>query len=116
MKINIPKTPQFGQVYTDMMAGVHYVFSYDGWVKLESVPIEKIYAFEYCPCIHESSYGVVSLHRTRKGAEIAMEFHRNALKTEYDVYHKYIIEDLPDYPYSFGKFERWKVVEIEIQD
>lgn len=78
--------------------------------------MEKVYAFEYCPNIYESSYGTISLHRTRKGAEIALEFHRNTAKKEYDEYYKSICKDLPNYPYEFGQFENWRVVEIEIQD
>jgi hypothetical protein len=35
---------------------------------------DYVWAFLYCPCIHESSFATVSLHKTEKGAEIAMEF------------------------------------------
>jgi hypothetical protein len=36
---------------------------------------DYVWAFLYCP-IHESSFATVSLHKTEKGAEIAMEFHK----------------------------------------
>lgn len=78
--------------------------------------INIVYAFQYCPCVHESSYGVVSLHRTQKGAEMALEFHRNMEQQKYDEYHKEISEDISDFPYDFGQFEGWRVKKIEIQD
>ena len=32
----------------------------------------KVYAFEWCDCVYESAFGVVSLHDTKKGAYVAM--------------------------------------------
>jgi hypothetical protein len=32
----------------------------------------KIYAFEYCSCIYESTFGIQSLHMTKRGAYKAM--------------------------------------------
>jgi hypothetical protein len=37
----------------------------------------KIYAALYNPMIHESTWGIISLHETRKGAEMAVEFHKH---------------------------------------
>jgi hypothetical protein len=31
-----------------------------------------VYVFEHCPCIYESSYGIVSIHSTKRGAYKAM--------------------------------------------
>jgi hypothetical protein len=36
---------------------------------------DYVWAFLYV-LIHESSFATVSLHKTEKGAEIAMEFHK----------------------------------------
>jgi len=36
-----------------------------------------VYAFEFCPNIYESAFGVISLHQTREGAEKAMEEYKN---------------------------------------
>lgn len=32
-----------------------------------------LYGFYYCPCIYESAPGLQSLHKTKEGAEAAME-------------------------------------------
>lgn len=69
----------------------------------------KVYAFEYCPCVRESSFGVVSLHRTKKGAEIAMEFHKNEKKKEFNA----LYDDIEPVC-GFGTFEDWRVREIKI--
>ena len=36
----------------------------------------KVYAFLYNSCIYESAHATMSLHKTRKGAEMAMEVHK----------------------------------------
>lgn len=70
-----------------------------------------VYAFMYCGMIYESSYATISLHRTRKGAEMAMEFHKAELKKEWDDMYK---DEEP--PYEFGHFEAWAVEEVKIYD
>lgn len=39
---------------------------------------KKVFAAIHNPMIHESCFTVLSLHRTRRGAEMAMEFHKQA--------------------------------------
>ena len=41
-----------------------------------------VYGAMFCCNIHESTYAVVSLHWNRKGAEMAMEFHKNEHRKE----------------------------------
>ena len=48
-----------------------------------------IYNATYCDCIYESGYSSISLHKTREGAEFAIENHK--LKEESD-YIKNIME------------------------
>ena len=69
----------------------------------------KIYAAMYNPMIEESCFGVISLHKTRKGAEMAMEFHKAVELKEWKEMYK-------DHraPYTFGRFEKWSVVEMEV--
>lgn len=67
----------------------------------------KIYKALYNPCIHESAWHTLSIHRTRRGAEMAMEFHKNEEKEKYD---KYIGDD------KFGEHEDWCVWEDELLD
>lgn len=33
----------------------------------------KVYVAEWCPCVYESAYGVMSIHETRDGAESALQ-------------------------------------------
>ena len=68
-----------------------------------------LYAFLYNPMIHESLSGLVSLHRTREGAEKALEWHKNEVREEW----KYRGAD-EEYP--FDQFQDWRIEEIEIQD
>jgi hypothetical protein len=42
-----------------------------------------LYAFLYNPMIHESGYITISIHRTQKGAEKAMEFYKHEVKEEW---------------------------------
>lgn len=73
--------------------------------------MDKVYAFLYNPCIHESSWGTVSLHKTRRGAEMALEFHKAEQKREWDYIYK---GEEP--PFEFGAMESWIVEEIDIAD
>ncbi len=45
---------------------------------------DKVYEFWYNDCIHESAAACISLHRTKKGAEMAMEFHKNEKLKKWD--------------------------------
>lgn len=72
-----------------------------------------LYAFRYCDCIFESSHATKSLHRTRKGAEIALEFHKNEKRKEYEEVYP-TEEDREEFP--FGTHEDWDIEEIKIED
>lgn len=43
-----------------------------------------IYQALYCSCIHESSYATLSLHKTKGGAERAINFHKMEVYKEYE--------------------------------
>ena len=45
---------------------------------------DTVYAFMYCPDNCESCYATMSLHRTRRGAEMAMEFHKQKIKNQFE--------------------------------
>lgn len=78
--------------------------------------INKIYAFKYCDCIHESSYATISLHRTKSGAYSAMrkhllkEWNRSLEKHHNWEKWEYFRNDHP------LEFQRWCVSEIEIKE
>jgi hypothetical protein len=65
----------------------------------------------YNPMTYESSYGTLSLHLTREGAEKAIAFHKMEKQKEWEAL--YPEED--ERPYEFGAFEDWGIREVEIQ-
>lgn len=75
---------------------------------------EYLYGFYYCPCIHESASALISLHRTEKGAEIAMEFHKEGERKEFE--DRFPNEEMNKWGFKFGASERWFVDKIEIQN
>ena len=73
----------------------------------------------YNPMVEESAWATVSLHKTKKGAEMAMKFHKAEKKKEWDEHDKWQREEYGD-KYEllksgeFGYWERWDVEEIEV--
>jgi hypothetical protein len=88
-----------------------------------------IYQALYCPCIHESSSGTLSLHKTKEGAEKAVEAHKALIRAEWvdwgnsmcgkpkpnviDEY-KTFAEFEEEFP--FAQHESWDVSETELLD
>lgn len=60
---------------------------------------EIIYGVQYNPMIHESVFGCLSLHRSRKEAEMEMEFHK----------HQRMKED------DYSAVERWTIYEYKLK-
>ena len=73
--------------------------------------IERVFVALYNPMIYESSPGIISIHKTRKGAEMAMEFHKEEKRKEWKNLYK-TTEERKDFP--FGKFQSWLVLEYEL--
>lgn len=72
----------------------------------------KVFEFAYSECIHESGCVTESIHKTRKGAEIALEFHKAHKRIEWeDMWNK---EERKIH--VFGAMENWIIVETEVQD
>ncbi len=73
-----------------------------------------IYEFLYNSCIHESAAATMSLHRTREGAERALEEHKAKEREN----HKKMIEFDPiNYnDNNFGEHEDWYIGEKELMD
>lgn len=69
---------------------------------------DKVYVFYYNDMIEESSYAAMSLHKTKVGAYKAMR--------------KYILQECNEYNNSFrrhspfGRWERWYVGELKIEE
>ncbi len=55
--------------------------------------MDKVYEFWYNECIYESAPTCISLHKTRGGAERAMEFHKKETEDEW----KRMGLKIPDY-------------------
>ena len=70
---------------------------------------DTLYAFLYNPMIHESGYITVSIHRTREGAEKAMEWHKKE-------HIEQTIEECGKYDEEWDSCRSWKVEIIEIQE
>lgn len=89
----------------------------------------KLFEFVYCGMTEESSYATISVHRTREGAETAMEKHKAEEKIKYDEKMKRYVEswekeghnektinELSKSIGEFGRFQDWGINEIEIED
>jgi len=75
----------------------------------------EVYAFMYCPCIHESAFATVSLHKTEKGAEMAMAFDKEAKRKEHDkMYSNLSISEVSELYSEFGIHEAWSVAKLPI--
>lgn len=71
----------------------------------------KVFAAKFNPMIEESAYCTISLHETRKGAEMAIEFHKEETK-------KKEMEHSSWYDNSKRKWDRWfdwSIEEMEVK-
>ena len=92
-----------------------------------------IYEFLYCSCVHESSYATMSLHKTKEGAEKAMELHKESAMKDYEEKYKRDVERTKEYAKEenlsddklsiliegitkFGAHEDWGTGEQELLD
>jgi len=75
--------------------------------------IERVFVALYNPMIYESSFGIISIHKTRKGAEMAMEFHKEEKRKEWEERYKDENEEIREFC-KFGQFEAWFVQEYTI--
>ena len=71
-----------------------------------------VYQFLYCGCIHESAYATMSLHKTKEGAERAMNVHKEFERKEFN--ERYSDEFKKEI--KFGMHEDWAIGEIELKD
>jgi hypothetical protein len=70
----------------------------------------KVFEALYNPMTEESSYGTISIHLSREGAERAIAEHKEKKKKEWESFYL----DKDEEPYSFGTFEDWSVNEVEV--
>lgn len=83
----------------------------------------KLWAFLYNSCIHESSYATMSLHFSKEGAEQAMKEHKKQAKKIFDEMEieleKYYTDETKKIAeeedwYVFGEHEDWTIQQIDI--
>ena len=82
--------------------------------ELEQKVQKKIFAALHNPMTEESSAYTISLHKTRKGAEMAIEFHQNECRKQHEEIYKDDEDGLKDYPFDF--FKSWDVAEMEVKE
>ena len=75
--------------------------------------IEVVYQFLYNSDCCESAATTISIHKTRKGAEMAMEFHKNETKRNFE--NEKITElTIIDFPWDYDQW--WGVSETQLND
>ena len=70
-----------------------------------------IYLASYLPCIYEGNWMTLSLHRTKKGAEMSVEFHKDIKRKEHKDHEKWCKETKMPCIIKFGDWEKWGVFE-----
>jgi hypothetical protein len=68
----------------------------------------KLYEALYCSCIFESGYVTLSIHRTKEGAEKAIEWHRHEEEQKWKG-----VKEI-DHEWVFGEHEDWSIREVEV--
>ena len=82
-------------------------------VKIKTIrEVNKVYEFWYNDCVYECASISMSLHRTKRGAEMAMEFHKKQKQKEWD--ELYENEDDKEFYNCFNNMFAWGVRECEI--
>ena len=76
----------------------------------KSLVDSTVYVAMYNPMIHESVYQTISLHETKRGAEMAIAFHRNEQLKEWNK----IYNDNEE-GFKFGTSESWAIGTETIQ-
>lgn len=72
----------------------------------------KVFEFAYSECIYEGGCVTQSIHKTLKGAEIALDFHKDQMRKEWlELWNEREREEFP-----FGDTERWIIKETEVID
>lgn len=78
----------------------------------------KVYAAEYCSCVHESAFSTISLHQSQETAQAAVDAHRASERERW-------VESAADDPNHAARFpwtdergwgfEAWAVREMDVQ-
>lgn len=74
----------------------------------------KIHLAEYNPSTEESTFGTISIHRTKAGAEKAIKDHRAKEQETFNT--RYGSQKGEPFPIVFAEWEDWAVSETELLD
>jgi chlorite dismutase len=68
--------------------------------------------------VWESAWATISIHRTKEGAESAMNKHKADAKKKHDDFRNSITDEEKEFytDYPFDTHKDWYVKEIELQD
>jgi hypothetical protein len=80
----------------------------------KQLPSTTLYAFLYNPMIHESSSQTVSIHRTKEGAEKALEWHKSEERKKWNEFSKNDEVYKTEFPFEWNK--NWRIQEITVQE
>ena len=72
----------------------------------------KVYEFIYNSCIYEGAACTESIHKTIKGAQMALDFHKEVAREEWE--EQWDEKGKKEFP--FGETEYWMIRETEIQE
>ena len=80
---------------------------------------ETVFVALYNPMIYESAFGIISIHKTLKGAEMAMEFHKAEQRMIFDEQIKWEKENTPEDVFNcsthdFPQFKAWITEEVKL--
>lgn len=76
----------------------------------------KVWAFEHTPCIHESEFGLVSIHATKRGAEKAKEKYIQGVKDRHAVRRAQLEKSGFRYDYEPMAGRASRIREVDVED
>ena len=77
---------------------------------------QYVYEFLYNPDIYENCSSTISIHKTRRGAEMAMEFHKAETKKKFDEMIDGVEEGEMICELHYDDAQRWDIRETELQE
>ncbi len=71
----------------------------------------KVWEAMHCPCVYESAYATLSLHRTKEGAEKVVQASKDAVKKRFDEFYK---KREPITTHKWDDFDGWSITETKV--
>jgi hypothetical protein len=74
----------------------------------------KVYEALHNSDTYEGGFCTISIHKTKKGAEMAMEFHKSEAKKNWELMYEADADQKQEFAWDFG--EAWDVRETELKE